>query len=64
MNWTNRPPLGYRLLFAAVWLVNGIQLFGYSSTLWRGKPFETLVHIAFTLLWAWLTTLFAMTARA
>ena len=60
-------PLGRRISLglAVFWgLRLGIQLFGYSSTLWRGKPFETLVHIAFTLLWAWLTTLFAMTARA
>jgi hypothetical protein len=42
----------------------GFQFFGYSSQLWRGKPFETFAHIAFTLFWAWLTTLFLITALA
>lgn len=35
-----------------------IQFFGYSSRLWKGKPFETFVHIAFTLLWAYLAAVF------
>jgi len=40
---------GVRLLF---------QLFGYSTELWRGKPFETLVHIAFTIVWAYISAVF------
>lgn len=40
-----------------------IQWFGYSSTLWRGKPFETLVHLAFTLLWSYLTLIGALLWR-
>lgn len=58
-------PLGRRLSLglAVFWFLRlGIQFFGYSSKLWRGKPFETLVHIGFTLLWTWLTTLFLVTA--
>jgi hypothetical protein len=58
-------PLGRRLSLglAVFWFLRlGIQFFGYSSKLWRGKPFETIVHIAFTLLWIWLTTLFFVTA--
>jgi hypothetical protein len=58
-------PLGRRLSLglAMFWFLRlGIQFFGYSSKLWRGKPFETIVHIAFTLLWIWLTTLFLVTA--
>lgn len=35
-----------------------IQFFGYSPKLWRGKAFETLVHIVFIGLWGWLSTLF------
>ncbi len=54
-------PLGRRIslglgVFWGIRLV--IQLFGYSSKLWRGKPFETLAHVAFTLFWTWLTALF------
>lgn len=36
----------------------GVQLFGYSSKLWRGKTFETLVHIVFTIFWFYLSTIF------
>lgn len=35
-----------------------IQFFGYSSTLWKGKLFETTVHVLFVLLWLYLTVLF------
>jgi hypothetical protein len=35
-----------------------IQFFGYSSKLWKGKKFETIVHILFTFLWAYLTFIF------
>ena len=28
-----------------------IQFFGYSNDLWKGKKFETLIHIVFSLLW-------------
>ena len=37
-----------------------IQLFGYSSKLWRGKRFETSVHIMFTIFWTYLTIVFAL----
>lgn len=40
---------GCRLIF---------QFFVYSPTLWKGKVFETAVHIVFSLLWAYLTTVF------
>ena len=58
-------PLGRRIslglgVFWGIRLV--IQLFGYSSKLWRGKPFETLAHVAFTLFWIWLTALFLIVA--
>lgn len=35
-----------------------IQFFGYSSKLWRGKTFETIAHIIFSLLWVYLTASF------
>ena len=41
---------GARLLF---------QLFFYDAQLWRGKPFETVMHITFSGLWIFLTTTFA-----
>jgi len=35
-----------------------IQFFGYSTKLWRGKRFETSIHIIFSLLWTYLTWTF------
>ncbi len=44
---------------AFFWLVRLIvQFVGYSSKLWRGKRFETIVHILFSLLWLFLTVIF------
>ena len=40
-----------------------VQLFVYSPRLWRGKPFETAVHILFTLFWLYITTVFFIIAR-
>lgn len=41
------------------WLIRLIiQLFVYSKELWSGKKFETGVHIFFTLLWAYLSSVF------
>lgn len=39
-----------------------IQFFGYSSKLWKGKRFETAVHIFFSLLWAYLSVVFIWTS--
>ena len=36
------------------------QFIGYSSELWKGKSFETLVHIIFTLFWTYLSLIFLM----
>ncbi|NCT75826.1 MAG: hypothetical protein GXC78_14910 [Chitinophagaceae bacterium] len=41
-----------------------IQFFYYSSSLWRGRRFETIIHIFFSLLWIYLSTLFARVAIA
>lgn len=35
-----------------------IQFFGYSTELWKGKTFETIVHILFSLLWTYLSVVF------
>lgn len=35
-----------------------IQFFGYSTKLWKGKKFETAVHVSFSILWAYVSTVF------
>ena len=45
------------------WLVRlFFQFFIYSSKLWKGKIFETFVHIIFTLLWVYLSGVFLIIA--
>ena len=34
------------------------QLFIYSAKLWKGKTFETIVHIFFTLFWTYMSVVF------
>lgn len=34
------------------------QLFVYSPALWKGKGFETTIHIVFTLFWTYMSGLF------
>lgn len=34
------------------------QFFVYSPELWKGKKFETFMHIIFSLLWAYLSIIF------
>ncbi len=41
-----------------------IQFFGYSSELWKGKNFETSVHILFIVLWIYLSVIFWKIALA
>jgi hypothetical protein len=43
-------------IFWSVRLV--IQFFGYSPKIWRGKTFETSVHILFSIFWVYLSTIF------
>ncbi|MEP7076812.1 MAG: hypothetical protein ABI878_13480 [Acidobacteriota bacterium] len=55
-------PLGKRIclglaIFWGTRLV--VQFFGYSSELWRGKIFETTMHILFSILWVYVTVVFA-----
>jgi len=35
-----------------------IQFFGYSGTLWKGKKFETTIHITFSALWIYVSGVF------
>jgi hypothetical protein len=45
-------------LFWAVRLY--VQFFVYSPRLWRGRTFETIVHIVFALFWTYLTIIFTL----
>jgi hypothetical protein len=59
-------PLGGRLCagLCVFWLCRLlIQFFGYSPELWRGKPFETAVHVVFSLIWLNLVLCFALATR-
>lgn len=38
----------------------GAQFFGYSSQTWKGKSFETLVHVFFSVFWAYLSVIFIL----
>jgi hypothetical protein len=43
------------------WIVRlYIQFFGYSSKTWKGKPFETTVHILFSIFWAYISVVFIL----
>ena len=37
-----------------------VQLFVYSPKLWKGRAFETMVHILFCLFWAYVSTIFLL----
>jgi len=56
-------PLGRRVALGCgvFWLARLlIQFFGYSPELWRGKRFETFVHIAFAGLWSYFSAVFLL----
>lgn len=40
------------------------QFFVYSAELWKGKKFETVVHVLFSFLWFYLSAVFLYTALA
>lgn len=52
-----RVALGLAIFWTARLLV---QFFGYSSELWRGKTFETTVHIVFSILWTYISVVFTL----
>lgn len=51
----HRISLGLSIFWVARLL---IQLFGYSSELWRGKKTESIIHAIFILLWIYMSTIF------
>jgi hypothetical protein len=54
-------PLGQKISlgFFIFWVIRFfIQFFGYSSELWKGKKFETLVHVVFSIFWAYVSVVF------
>ncbi|MDB5269921.1 MAG: hypothetical protein JWP58_2961 [Hymenobacter sp.] len=56
-------PLGRRMALGCgvFWLARLlIQFFGYSPELWRGKRFETCVHVGFVGFWGYLSVLFLL----
>jgi hypothetical protein len=58
-------PLGKKLLLglAIFWSIRMLmQFFVYSSKLWKGKFFETTIHILFSFLWIYLATVFWISA--
>lgn len=45
--------------FCIFWSIRLVfQFFVYSSKLWRGKRFETIIHILFSLVWLYLSIVF------
>ena len=56
-------PLGRRVALGCgvFWLARLlIQFFGYSPELWRGKRFETCVHVVFIGFWSYLSVIFIL----
>ena len=56
-------PLGRRVAlgFGIFWLARLlIQFFGYSAVLWRGKRFETIIHVLFAFFWTYLSVVFLL----
>ena len=47
--------------FGIFWTVRlCVQFFGYSSKLWKGKPFECFIHILFSMFWTYLSVIFIL----
>lgn len=58
-------PIGRRicLLLGIFWALRLlVQLFVYRTALWRGKRFETSVHVVFSLLWSYAAATFLLAA--
>lgn len=56
-------PLGKRISLgiSIFWITRlFIQFFGYSTSLWKGKMFETCIHILFSFLWIGLSAVFIL----
>lgn len=35
-----------------------VQFVGYSSNLWKGKTFETFIHVVFSIFWLYVSVIF------
>ena len=60
-------PLGRRVALGCgvFWLARLlVQFFGYSPKLWRGKRFETFMHVLFVGFWSYLSFLFLLVGLA
>ncbi len=45
--------------FAIFWTLRlFIQLFGYSPDIWKGKTFETTIHVLASMFWVYLSVVF------
>ena len=59
-----RPAALNRALLAAMatfWLCRLLtQFFAYDSAIWRGDRFRTYMHVAFSLLWCYITAIYAI----
>lgn len=56
-------PLGKKISLglAIFWIIRLIfQFFVYSKKLWKGKLFETTIHILFSLLWLFISAVFVI----
>ena len=56
-------PLGHTLAFGlfVFWFARFLaQFFVYKRELWKGKRFETIVHVVFALLWAYMSVVFLL----
>ena len=59
--------LGHKVCYglAAFWCTRlVIQFIGYSAKLWKGKGFETWMHVLFSIVWAYVSGVFLMGCRA
>lgn len=59
-------PLGKKIaiFLGTFWGIRAmLQFFGYSSKIWKGKIFETVVHIVFSIFWIYLTLIYFMVAK-
>ena len=51
--------------FAIFWFIRLVfQFFVYSKELWKGKTFETVMHIVFTITWIYLTLIYFLAYRS
>lgn len=60
-------PLGRRIslgIFVFWFCRLVVQFFGYSASHWKGRPFETMMHILFSALWIFLSIVFGLAAFA